>query len=103
MSGWADEYIKRLKLGETMAFRPRGNSMKGRVEDGQLVTVLPVFSSTTLSVGDVVLCKVRGRQYLHLIKAVRGKNPPRYQIGNNRGGVNGWIGRSSIFGKMVET
>ena len=50
----------------------------------------------SLSVDDVVLCKVGGRQYLHLIKAIDGN---RFLIGNNRGGVNGWIGYNSIYGK----
>lgn len=98
---WATEHIKKLKAGEPATFRPRGCSMAGRVEDGELVTVLPLSPSDVLRVGDVVLCKVRGRQYLHLIKATRGKNPPRYQIGNNRGGINGWVGRSAIFGRLA--
>jgi hypothetical protein len=49
-------------------------------------------------VGDIVLCRVRGSEYPHLVKAVRDQ---QFQIGNNRGGVNGWVGRSAIFGKLV--
>jgi hypothetical protein len=94
--GWATEYIARLQQGETVQFRPRGHSMRGKVESGQLCTVVPV--SDALHVGDIVLCKVNGRQYLHLIKAIQGD---RYQIGNNRGRVNGWITRGSIYGKCV--
>jgi hypothetical protein len=45
------------------------------------------------------LCKVAGRQYLHLIKAIQGD---RYQIANNKGYINGWVGQNSIFGKLVE-
>jgi len=100
--GWADEHIKRLKDGETVQFRPRGNSMSGRVEDGELCTVAPFRGSVIPREGNVVLCKVRGRQCLHLIKATRGKNPVRYQIGNNRGGVNGWVGARSIFGLLIK-
>ena len=48
--------------------------------------------------GDIVLCKVRGNEYLHLIKAVQGE---RFQIGNNRGLINGWVPPSAIFGKLV--
>jgi hypothetical protein len=94
--GWASEYIARLQQGERVQFRPRGHSMRGKVESGQLCTVVPV--SEPLSVGDVVLCKVNGRHYLHLIKAIQGE---RYQIGNNRGRINGWISRSGIYGKCV--
>jgi hypothetical protein len=71
--------------------------MKGRIESGQLCTVAPVDCST-LSVGDIVLCKVRGAEYLHLVKAISGE---RFQIGNNRGGINGWIGAAGIFGKCI--
>lgn len=71
--------------------------MKGRIESGQLCTVVPVNISE-IEVGDIVLCKVRGKEYLHNVKAIQGN---RYQIGNNRGLINGWIGPSSIFGKCV--
>lgn len=94
---WATKYIEKLQQGETVSFRPRGNSMKGKVESGELCTVEPV--NDELEVGDIVLCKVGGNQYLHLIKAIQGQ---RYQIGNNRGGINGWIGKNSIFGKLVK-
>jgi len=91
---WATHYIEKLSNGETVQFRPRGNSMKGKIESGQLVTVEPL-NGKTLKKGDIVLCKVNGSQYLHLIKAIQGD---RYQIGNNIGRINGWIGMNSIFG-----
>lgn len=96
--GWATPYISKLKEGETVAFRPRGRSMKGKIESGQLCTVEPILDHSTLEKGDIVLCKVNGSEYLHLIKAIQG---PRFQIGNNRGRINGWIGAASIFGKCV--
>ena len=71
--------------------------MKGRIESGCLCTVAPVDSST-LSVGDIVLCRIRGAEYLHIVKAINGE---RFQIGNNRGGINGWIGTNGIFGKCI--
>ena len=67
--GWADLHIERLMRGHTVRFRPRGNSMQPRIRSGQLVTVEPVYPEA-LSVGDVVLCKVSGRQYLHRIKKI---------------------------------
>src|SRR5258708_1296421 len=94
--GWASEFIGRLQQGETVQFRPRGHSMRGKIESGQLCTVVPVTGE--LVVGNVVLCKVNGRQYLHLIKGGQGE---RYQIGNNRGRINGWVSRNSIYGKCV--
>ena len=95
--GWATRHIEKLRAGETVQFRPHGHSMKGKVESGQLCTVVPT-SADELAVGDVVLCKVNGQEYLHLIKAIRAG---RFQIGNNRGGVNGWASASAIFGKCV--
>lgn len=95
--GWATPYIARLRVGETVRFRPRGNSMSPKIESGQLCTVAPV-DVAVLVVGDIVLCKVGGQQYLHLIKALQ---PGRFQIGNNRGFINGWIGPSAIYGRLV--
>jgi hypothetical protein len=96
--GWALLHITKLKLGETVSFRPKGNSMQGKIESGQLCTVQPV-DPTTLEVGDVVLCKVKGRDFLHLITAIRGA---QFQIGNNKGRVNGWVSATAIFGHCSE-
>ena len=96
--GWASQYIVMLRDGKTVQLRPRGNSMTGLIESGQLCTVEPIEDWAALQVGDIVLCKVNGCQYIHLIKAIQG---PRFQIGNNRGRVNGWITASSIFGKCI--
>src|SRR3954462_8597051 len=93
--GWATEHIARLQRGETVQLRPRGQSMRGKIESGQLCTVEPA-SAADLRVGDVVLCKVNGRQYLHLIKAIQGD---RFQIGNNRGRINGWVSANCIYGR----
>jgi hypothetical protein len=95
--GWASHYIAKLKNGETVSFRPRGNSMSGKIESGQICTVKPV-DPINVEVGDIVLCKVKGHEYLHLVKAIQGQ---RFQIGNNKGRINGWITANSIFGKCV--
>jgi len=86
--GWASGYITKLQAGETVSFRPRGHSMAPRIESGHLCTVEPVDPGA-LRAGDIVLCKVRGSEYLHFVKAIQGD---RFQIGNNRGLINGWIG-----------
>src|SRR5436305_14333654 len=95
--GWASDYIARLQEGETVQFRPRGNSMKGKIESGQLCTVEPVVPAT-LKVGDIVLCKVNGKHYLHLVKAIQGK---RFQIGNNQGRITGWVGAKGNTGRCA--
>ena len=97
MATWATPHIAKLLTGETIKFRVGGNSMSGRIENKQLVTVEPVTDPTSLMVGEIVLCKVRGRPHLHLIKAKRGK---QFQIANNHGHVNGWT--KTIFGKVVQ-
>ncbi len=97
--GWAISYIAKLKNGETVQFRPRGHSMSGKVESGQLCTVSPIEDFKSIKKGDIVLCKVTGNEYLHLVKAVNGG---RFLIGNNRGRINGWIGTNAIFGKLVK-
>ena len=97
--GWASSLIARLKVGETVTFRPRGASMSGRIESGQLCTVEPVLDHTNLEIGEIVLCKVNGNEYLHIIKAKQGD---RFQIGNNRGFINGWVGVNAIYGRCIE-
>lgn len=64
---WAKFAIEKLKQGETVTIRPRGHSMKGKVNDGNLVTVEPC-KPEDLSVGDIALVRVKGHDYLHLIR-----------------------------------
>jgi hypothetical protein len=102
--GWASGHIAKLRTGETVSFRPTGNSMRPRVESGQLCTVRPVSATGEVRigdivVGDIVLCRVRGREYLHVVKAIQ---EDRFQIGNNRGGINGWTSGRNIFGLLVK-
>ena len=70
--------------------------MTPKIKSGQLCTVSPDIS--VLEAGDIVLCKVSGNQYLHLIKAIQGD---RFQIGNNHGRINGWISIGGIYGKLI--
>ena len=74
--------------------------MTGKVNDGDRVTLKPC-DPDQLRVGDIVLVRVHGTDYLHLIKAI---NQRRFLIGNNRGGINGWVGKNAIFGvaTMIE-
>lgn len=71
--------------------------MSGRIESGQLCTVEPI-GAAALAVGAIVLCRVKGNDYLHLIKAIDGD---RFLIGNNRGGINGWITARAIHGRCT--
>lgn len=94
---WARGAQEALRKGETVVIRPRGHSMKGLVNDGSYVTVAPCATSE-LTAGDVVLVRVQGKDYLHLIKAI---DQERFLIGNNKGGTNGWVGKAGIYGKAI--
>ena len=72
--------------------------MSGKIDSGQLCTVEPI-DHKNIEVGDIVLCKVKGHEYLHLVKAIQWQ---RFQIGNNKGRINGWITANSIYGKCVK-
>ncbi len=39
--GWASRYIEKIRAGETVSFRPHGQSMTGHIEPEQLCTVVP--------------------------------------------------------------
>jgi len=95
-------HIEKLRAGQTVSFRPHGNSMQGKVESGQLCTIEPVKDPATLNVGDVVMAKVHGHVYLHLIKAVRVNGTRQFLIGNNKGHDNGWCGQGSVFGRCIK-
>ncbi len=99
--GWASYHIQALARGEAVKFHPTGKSMTGRIESGQLVTVVPVTEDTYLGLDDIVLCTVNGNQYLHLVKHVS-EDGECYTIGNNKGGVNGTVTRSNIHGKCIK-
>ncbi len=70
--------------------------MRPLVESGATVTLQPV-ELESLKRGDIVLCRVSGNVYLHLVKAIGGG---RVQIGNNRGRINGWT--RAVYGRAVD-
>lgn len=97
MMSYPPHIFEKLQDGETVSWRPKGNSMTPRVKSGQLVTVEPIEDKSTLKKGDIVLCKVKGHKYLHLITAIKGDS---FQISNNHGHVNGWT--RAIYGKLIK-
>ncbi|MFG2874429.1 GNAT family N-acetyltransferase [Streptomyces sp. NPDC048337] len=70
------------------------------IHNRQLVRVAPA-DPTLIEVGDIVLARVSGTVYLHLVSAVDGSRR-RVQISNNRGHVNGWTGRDRVVGICLE-
>lgn len=95
---WSTHAEEKLKAGERVVIRPRGNSMTGKVNDGATVTLDPA-DKHVIKKGHVVLVRVHGKTYLHLIVATNQRG--RFLIGNNRGRINGWVSRSAIFGVAV--
>ena len=70
------------------------------LKSGQAGRCVPVAEKTILKKNDIVLCKVAGHFYLHKISAIKGGRT--FQISNNHGHVNGWIGKKCIYGLVVE-
>ena len=67
------------------------------IKSGQEHKITPI-TWEEVEVGDIVYCKVKGRFYTHLVKA---KNLDKgCQIGNNKGGINGWT--KQIYGKVIQ-
>jgi SOS-response transcriptional repressor LexA len=96
---WCDHAVAELRAGRRVEIRPKGHSMCPRIQSGALVLLEPVRDPASLRAGQIVLAKVRGSWYLHLISAT---DPTRVQIANNRGHVNGWVARSAVVGRVVE-
>lgn len=97
--GWAKQIIEKLDIEKIVSFRPKGNSMLPKIKSGQLCTVESIEDMSALQEGDIVLCRVSGRDYLHKIITKRNN---QFQIGNNKGHINGWITSHSIFGRLTK-
>ena len=95
--GWVNDARKALSEGRPVLVRPTGGSMRGRIESGQLVTLVPV-DPNDVNVDDVVLVAWRGGFLLHLVKEVE---KDRLLIGNNVGKINGWVPRAAVLGKVI--
>src|SRR5690242_15959868 len=93
---WVSEAVGALQKGESVQVRPRGGSMRGRIEDNQLVTLAPV-DPAAIVVDDVVFLRWKGNYILHIVKEIDGD---RLLIGNNLGRINGWAMRSDVLGKL---
>lgn len=97
--GMMEMVASRVAAGSTVEFRPSGSSMVPLVRSLQLVTVAPV-DPVRVEVGDIVLVRVAGTTYLHLVSAVDAARG-RVRISNNRGRVNGWTTYARVFGLCV--
>ena len=89
--------VERLRNGETIVdHKESGNSMRPIIKHRQPVTLAPV-NPEKLEKGDIVLARVSGNLYTHLVSAVDHPHN-RVQISNNRGRVNGWTSYDRVYG-----
>ncbi len=95
---WATVAFESLVRGESVQVRPRGHSMRGRIDDGALVTLEPCRADE-LVVGDIVLARVRS--WLLVLHQVIGIESGRFQIGTVAGRSDGWVSAADIFGRVV--
>ena len=99
--GWAERTIQELQAAamkhhsNRVTVRPKGHSMEPLICSGQAVELCPV-RLTEVQAGDLVLCRVYGSEYLHLVLAV---GPRGAQIASARGRINGWT--RQVFGRVV--
>ena len=94
---WVKEARSKLQSGQLARVHPIGNSMRGRIESGQLVTLAPA-QIREVQRGDVVFVAWKRNYLLHLIIDVE---PERVVIGNSLGKINGWAPASAILGKVI--
>ena len=82
---------------EVVGLRIIGGSMRGRIESGQLVTLVPVLPDD-VKVDDVVFIRWKGNYILHIVKEI---GEAGFLIGNNLGKINGWAHRHHVLGKVT--
>lgn len=88
--------VEKLNKGESFETSEKGHSMVPLIKSNQKHILSPA-KLEEIKVGDIVYCKVSGRYYTHLVKAL---DPLKgAQISNNKGRINGWT--RSIYGKVT--
>ncbi len=95
---WATVAQHALAQGRSVQVRPRGHSMRGRIGDGDLVTLEP-SRSEELAVGDMVLVRVRG--WLLVLHQILDREADRFLIGTTAGRADGWVSAGEIFGRVM--
>ncbi len=95
--GWVKDALKVLKEEGICQIRPHGGSMRGRIESGQLVTIIQARGEEVV-IDDVVFIQWKNNYILHLVLDIQ----EEIQIGNNLGKVNGWIPKSAVIGKVIK-
>lgn len=89
--------VEKLLAGQEIISKEAGNSMLPLIKSKQAVRLKPC-TWEDVKVDDIVYCKVKGRLYTHLVKAV--DETRGCLIGNNHGRLNGWT--KAVYGKVIE-
>ncbi len=89
--GGTTAYIMILAQGQSVRVRPYGNSLRGIIKSGQLVELVP-SEFNSIQTGDVVLVKWEKHYLLNKVIEI-GKDT--LLIGNNRGKIQGWVGKKA--------
>lgn len=95
--GWVKEALKELNETGICQIRPQKGSMRGRIESGQLVTIMKI-KPEEIKINDAALVKWKGNYLLHIVKEIDHK---KVLIGNNLGKINGWIPQKDVIGKVI--
>ena len=95
---WVKDTIAAINAGKPAMVRPFGGSMRGRIESGQMVTIMPC-EPDSVRIDDVVFIKWKGNYILHIVKDVRDSS---LLIGNNLGKINGWARRTDVLGIVTD-
>lgn len=89
----------KLKQGEVVAFKSKDNRMMPDIKKGQLTYLKPITENSKLKVGDIVHCKVKSRFLTNKIVSIKeDEGIIKYQIGDNKGNIQGWVKRDRIYG-----
>jgi hypothetical protein len=94
---WVKDALSSLGQTGVAKVRPHGGSMRGRIESGQLVTLISA-TFEDVAKGDIVFVKWKGNYLLHL---VLDKTETEILIGNNIGKTNGWAGAKAVLAKAI--
>ena len=94
---WVKEALSTLETGLIAKVRPKGGSMRGRIESGQLVTIAP-STARDVKIDDVVFIRWKGNFILHVIKDIQ---DGKLLIGNNIGKINGWADPADVVGVVT--
>jgi len=89
--------VNELQEHGTSKGKAFGNSMMPLIKSG---STMSYAKQENYEVDDIVICKVKGKIFCHLIKGKRLiDDKPQYLIGNNKGKINGWT--FHVYGKVI--